>query len=245
MVNQKVFIMEITIFLLSFIIRINKLIFDPVLMRDSTLYLNLVTKWSISNNIEDVSNVTPVFPLLPLWIIKQFMLFIYHAEYAGRSLSIFLGSSIPVIGFVLARKATNSIRVAIVTAFLLMIHPVLLAFSVQTMRENYYLVTIMLMIMSIIDAIKKRDSIKWCCAGALCAISCFCRYEAFEFLVLFPVIVLGFYLAKRVPKKEIGKSFLLFYSFYMILFAFLAFVLIRDYSFVNKIGLYYELARAK
>jgi len=185
------------IFGVSLVFRLMKMLLDPVLMRDSVLYLSLAESWFETGNYAHTL-VDTASPPLPLWSIKTFLAAGFNAEVAGRSLSIFFGSLTPVAGFLFTLKLCNNIRIALISALLLAIHPGLVAFSVQPLRENYYIFFDGLLLAMIAVSIKKDSMLNWGLCGFFLSLAYFCRFEAVEFLLIVPFIIAVLFFCRKI-----------------------------------------------
>ena len=74
-------------------------------------------------------------------------------------------------------------------AGILAAHPSLVSYSIQPMRENYYMVSMGLLLIFAIDAWKRKSQMKWMLCGVMCAVAVFCRYEALEMMIILPVVM--------------------------------------------------------
>lgn len=224
----------IGLFLTSLTARLIKLVLDPVLLRDSTKYVELAERWFRTGNYESVLIDGVKRPPLPLFTIKFMIQQGFGSELAGRSLSIFFGTMIPVIGFLLAKEITRSARISFATAFLLIVNPNLIEYSVQPLRENYYMVAFGLALLFLFKAVNTRAYHKWgVYSGLATSIAFLCRYEAIELFMVFLIIIgCGFY------QKKIGVfGFIRCSSVFAVSFILSTVLLIpvinSDYSFLS------------
>lgn len=174
----------LAIFLVSIVIRFVKLFFEPLLLRDAALYLRLAEIWHKTGEYLEITKDESRIPPLPLWCIKTLTDFIGNPEISGRSISLFLGGLIPVIGFVAARKITHNIRFSLIAALCFVFHPNLVAYSTQPLRENYYIFLIGLLLIVMIRNFTRTGVAGWIACGVIIGIAFFCRLEALEFLII-------------------------------------------------------------
>ena len=221
------------IFLFSLATRELKLVLDPMLQRDSVLYLTLAETWQETGvYAETIGTVVPPFHLFT--IVKMMDLGL-NAEVAGRSLSLFLGAMIPVLGYIISYNIFKDITTSLIGVLCLSLHPTLVAYSIQPLRENYYIFMLGLIIIFIIYGIKKRSLAEWGLCGCVTAIAVFCRYEALElfFLYLFIGLVLFF------NKKTSAKRFVVAVFIVLLTFILTSLILISitdgDITFIKSI----------
>ena len=194
----------VLIFVSALLFRLMKLILDPGLMRDSTLYLQWAENWRETGDYYfTVLGNQVKTAVLPVWLIKTFMGLGFGSEITGRTLSIFLGSLIPVFGFLAALRACGRIRIALLSALLLIFHPDLVAYSVQALRDNYYLFFESVLLLTIVDGCRNDSVLKWSACGVLVSLLSFCRYEGLEFLAIVPLVIFMFSVFRKGRRKRV------------------------------------------
>lgn len=228
---------SIFLFIVSLLIRIIKLATDPLLMRDAANYLLMAERWFDSNNYDltfrQYSGV--VVPPLPVWIIKQTMIFGFGSEITGRAINLFAGSIIPVVAFILFYNISRRIKLSTATGLLISINPNLVSCSIQPLRENLYLVFCIIALVYLTKSSKGIISGLYCLWGAVfCILSIFCRYEAFELIPLCIAIILLHFKTHRSLPLLINN--LICYGIGMISSSIIFFYIIGcDLSFINRI----------
>lgn len=202
----------VLIYAASLLVRLGKLLIDPSLVRDAALYLNWINSWVETGDFYFlVLGKAPLVPPVSLWSIKTLMEFTgIDAEIAGRTLSLFLGSLIPVIGFFFALRFTRNIRISLVSALLLAVHPRLVEFSVQPIRENWYIFFNAALVFVLCEAVRKSTALKWGACGGFLALSAFSRFEALEFFPIAAMILLFLFIFKKISLKEMLRSGIVF-----------------------------------
>lgn len=202
----------ILIYAAALLARLGKLLIDPSLVRDAALYLNWVNSWVETGDFYFlVLGKAPLVPPVSLWSIKTMVeLTGVDAETAGRALSLFLGSLVPVIGFYFALRFTRSIRIALVSALLLVIHPRLVEFSVQPIRENWYIFFNAALLFVLCEAVRRSSVVKWGACGVFLALSAFSRFEGLEFVPVVALVLLLLWFFRKITLKEMVLSGLVF-----------------------------------
>lgn len=227
----------LTIFFMSFAVRLVKLVFDPLLLRDGALYLRLAETWYKTGDYLEITKQESRIPPLPLWCIKTLMNFTGDSEIAGRAISIFLGGVIPVIGFIAARKITHHIRISLIAALCFVLHPNLVSYSIQPLRENYFIILIGLLLIVVIQNFRNTRTAGWIVCGTLIGIAFFCRLEAVEFLIIVAIEIAFLKLRKNNTLsfiKTIGIFLLAFILTSLSLFSFTD----GDFFFIKRAQLY-------
>lgn len=237
--NNKKNIIELAIFLISLLARFVKLLVDPILLRDSTLYLNYVFEWNDTASIQSILEKESMFPVFPIYLIRQLTFFVYNEEIAGRSLSIFLGALIPLICFKIFIKFF-SCKIALATSILVIFHPLLLIVSVQPMRESYYLLFSLLFFQCFVCYLIHKHLFTLCFASFFCTAAIFSRYETLEFIFYIPFILFVFSANKKLSLKNAGYALLVFYFSLLVFMIVFSVIIGSDFSFLRKVYIFSE-----
>lgn len=198
----------------SILIRLNMLFFDPIVSRDGALYSLLSDNQLATEQIRDDLNQIKI--VMPLYIICQQKVarLIGSGEKAGISINIFLGSLIPIFGYIICRKLHLKSWTALLTSIFLSIHPSLCRLSIQPQRDILYLFLCGLSLVYIIESVQRNIIYNSCFAGFYLGLGFLTRIEAFE-IVLYAVLsyfVLFWVLHKKF-KRFLLSSFSIIASF--------------------------------
>ena len=228
----------VVVFLVSLAIRLAKLIVDPLIMRDAAQYLDLAEIWFESGRYSDTFLFGNVVPPLHLFSIREMMQLGFSSDVCGRSLALFFGSAIPVLGFLAAYRIRHKIGMAFLMAWILAANPSLVSYSIQPMRENYYMFSMGVILILAIDAWKRQSQMKWMLCGVMCAVALFCRYEALEMIVILPVVMLMAKWKQHLPYHRLVKNLVSFFLAIGVSTILLLSMTGFDASFLNKITRY-------
>ena len=243
---EKKGILIVLIFFLSLFFRFLKLLIDPLLSRDASLYLSLAENWNeTASYSQTFNNLSYIVPPLPLWLTKTGLQLGFPAEVFARTLGLYLGALIPVIGFLTVQKISNNIRVSIISALLLAINPNLVYYSIQPLREVYYLFFCVMLLSTLVSAIKFSSLKDWILCGIYTSCGFFCRYEAFEFIIICPCILIILRLTHRIINKRFVLGLFLFFFSTIITCIILLFIttgfdasfLLKALSYIFKRGI--------
>lgn len=236
--THKRLILIATIFILSFAIRLLRLYIDPQLLRDSVLYIELADIWSETSNYSDIIAKGTITPPLPLYFIKELMNLGFSAEIAGRSLSLFTGAFVPVIGYFLAQNIFKNHIISLLFSLFLTINPALVFYSTQPLRESNYLFFTMFSGLFGIKAIIQQRKMDWVLCGCFISLSFFCRYESLELLVAIPLIVLFLILWGKMHLKNSIQNVAFLYLGFCFVSLTLIIMIGCGFSFIKRISEY-------
>ena len=234
-------IIYLVIFFVSITIRLFKMISEPLLLRDAAYYLLMAELWNKTGEYMEILKGHESVPPFHLWSIKTLMNICGDSEIAGRSISIFLGGLIPVIGFILAREITHSIRFSLIAALCFILHPNLVSYSTQPLRENYYILLVGLLLIAMVRNIRETRTTGWIVCGAIVGGAVLCRYEILEFLVFVTAEIAVLELKKNRIVPFLKSTGIFFLVFVMTSFSLLVFMGC-NYSSIYKIKTYYNRA---
>ena len=227
----------IAIFLLSLVPRIVKTIIDPLLMRDSALYVTLAETWANTGKYQETIDGGIIIPPLPILIVKELILLGFDGEIAARSISLFLGSIIPLLGYYITKEIFKKKGIAVLCTAILLIHPTLISYSSQPLRENFYLFFECLLIIEIIYILKKGfDSFDLILCGILSACIIFCRYEGLEILIILPTVLLYKTFKYQDRLQRLSFKILLYFSVFFASSFVLLLSVDFNTSFIKKIA---------
>ena len=228
----------VPIFMVSLAIRLAKMIVDPLLMRDCAVYLELAEIWHRSGVYSDTLLYGIVIPPLPLFLIKEMMKTGFSPEVCSRSIALFLSSFIPVFGFIGTYRLFLNKKTALFMAGILAVHPSLVLYAGQPLRENNYMFALGLLFVFFADAIRTRSAMKWALCGAACTLAFFCRYEALEMIVILPLVIFLVRWKSHLPYRYCRDSLCVFFLAIIASTAILLSVTGYDCSFLYKVKRY-------
>ena len=212
--KQAIFCICVLIYAVAVLFRLAAFLLNPLLSRDPALYLTQADLWYETGDYMQTFLPGIVVPPLPLWIMKTALQTGFQAEIAGRTIAMVLGAFLPVAGVLFAWKITRKIRIGLIAALLVIIHPELVSYSFQPLRENFYFFFEALLLVTLVDAIQKDHVMKWALCGCFLSLSFFCRYEALQFLAVIPFLLALLLLCRKIKLKQafldISAFFLLF-----------------------------------
>lgn len=193
--NNRQFII-LGIFVFSVAVRLLYMYCAPLLSRDAVAYVMLV--------LDPASCDIQVPPLLNLCMSGLYALGI-PPHIGGRIVNILAGSLLPVVLYLTAGELGWAKRWQCTAAVLASVHPMLVLYSVDILRESLYLFFAALTVYCVILGIRKRVC-WWAAAGVTSAMAAASRLEALEFLMLIPIILLLAWVYKLCDFRKIFLS---------------------------------------
>ena len=208
----------VLIYLIALLVRMTKMVLDPTLTRDGATYLIWVENWidtgSFFFSFFHRDDMVPPFSLWTIKVLTQSTGL--NVEIAGRSISMFIGSMFPVIGFLFVLRLCRNIRIALLTAFLLIFQPDMVLYSSQPMRESCYVFFTGILLFALMEAIRESTVFKWMLCGVFLALSACCRFEALEFIAIIPAILAILFLFKKIRLKEMVLNASMFFLVFIL-----------------------------
>ena len=173
--------------------------FSPTLGRDSVNYVSLIQLWHDTGSFSGVLEARPDFwfPPLSLFLAKILTDCGIGAESAAVGLNIFFGCMLPLIMFGIARVVTESTKIALASAALVAVNPVMIELSVEAQRDVPYLFFCGLLIFFFCCAVRHGRWYYWIGAGVAFAFSFLIRYETLELLPVIGIYLLALLIFRK------------------------------------------------
>lgn len=185
--------------------------FDPLLVRDGAKYLYQAELWNESGVYSKTyEHGGDYIPPLPLYILKESLKSGYTTEVCGRSIALMLGSILPVLGYFLGKRLFKKESISLMIGILLSVNPGLVKYSIQPLRENFYLFTGFIVLYELFFIRKENMLRNAFLCGLFTTISFFCRYEAAEFVAIFFLVTIFMLFGKKIPHSLFWKSAICF-----------------------------------
>ena len=163
----------------------------PFISRDSIQYLNAAARWA-----EKGSYDLFYFPPLPCFIMKLLIQLGFSPDSAGHIYSFTTGLFIPLAAYILILKVTSNRRLARYSAIMLTVHPLLMLFAVEPLRDGLFLLLSLLAMIAAFEGLKTQKVLPWLIGSVFTAAAWCCRFEALE-LVLLAFLALSVAVAKK------------------------------------------------
>lgn len=203
------------IYATALLVRATKITLDPALERDAGVYLSWVEHWTATGDyFYSFFGRVGLVPPLSLWLIKTLKLTGFSTEIAGRSISMFLGSLLPVVGFFFAWRICRNIRIALLAALVLILHPNLVEYSCQPLRESCYTFFNCILLFTFMEAVRKTTVFNWAACGVALSLTAYTRFEALEFILFAPLLLAALCWLRKMNWKDAIRSTAVFYFFF-------------------------------
>lgn len=227
----------IIILLLSLSLKLLCRHFNPMLSRDSGLYVRLIREWYEYGNFCGLAEWDKFyFPPLPLFLAKTLMGLHLSAETAGILLNLTLGTFTPLLTAGIAYEITRKKHPAVFSALLTAVAPAINHLSADVLREIPYFFFSGLALWFTAKGIRQKKWYWWPMAAIAVACAVFSRFEAIEFLLLIPLSLVCLRIARHFSWKQVlGYGSIFFLSFFIFVFSMLCFMrkqnaLLPDYK---------------
>ena len=189
---------------------------EPKLVRDGISYLN----WSFSNTTAEIqdpffleSNAPPLLVATLRLLPKDKQ----QREFIARTIILLLSTLvIPSVFLLFYELSARNHLFAYGGAFLTVIHPSLIEYSHQILRETPYLVSSAAMILCIVCAWKYQKKLFWGIGGTLGAFALMFRWESLELLPIWIFFLVSGYVFFPKKRVEIITGTFIFWIFFLI-----------------------------
>ena len=122
----------------------------------------------------------------------------------------------------------------LLAAILLVFHPDLVQYSGQPLRENPYVFFDGLLLLLIVESIRKSTALKWAGCGILLSLTAYCRFEALEFTVIVPFILAALCSFRKMNVKDAVRNSATFYLSFCLTYILLLTCVDFDYEFITR-----------
>lgn len=185
--GDSVFIIALGWMLAGWVVRVIYLITYQAPVRDAFKYKKQIEMWSLTGSIPDMK----YFPPLPSFFFKTINN-IFQGEIIRESTiaNLFFGLIIILLTVLIAAQYTSDIRILFLIGGMAATHPSFVHYSCQMLRENLFLLTILLSFSLLIHYLKKRNIIFLILSSVFLGAGFLCRSESMEVLVIYIIILL-------------------------------------------------------
>lgn len=175
-------------------------IMEPVLGRDSVLYIDLARVWHETGSIDGAIAYWPRFwfPPLSLYLGTLLMKCGLSPEWAMVGMNLVMGCCLPLIIYGLAKVVTESERIALCSAVLIAVNPSVIRLALEAQRDMPYMFFCGLSWLFVCLGIRHEKVRNWLVAGILFSFSLLIRYETLEFVPVFGI----YFIYRLIREKE-------------------------------------------
>lgn len=220
------------VLLFAFAIRLLYLYCYPVQPRDSFLYLNFIEDFNKLKTL-DTETIIPPLSIYLMGLFRKF--FNIPAIKSAIIVNMIAGVSIVLFIFKIVQNIFKNFTCGIISGIIASTHSRLIEYSCKALRENIYLLFLVIFFYELIQRDKKEPKTSIFCGIATCL--CFlCRFEGFELFIIFP-----FYLGYKLIIRELNIRKAIQYEAIFVISACLTLYLTNQimglslsyYSFIN------------
>lgn len=198
--------------LFGLLLRLLLLYLEPMISPDSIFYLDAAEEWSehgMSGLLASKRGFA--IPLLLLFLLNLVHACGFPYEISGLIVNVFLGCAMIPLFYFAALWIFNDRRTALFAALLAAIHPSLIEYSTDILRETPMIFFMLLILFFIARAERKGVPSLWIPAGFFATAACLTRYEALELIpLIFFYLLISFFFGKEdcVRRKVLKKTLL-------------------------------------
>lgn len=217
--NKKDTLIVSLLFLSAFLIRFLLLSTEEMISTDAVQYLTLGKNIMLGKGfLSDGSHFPDIIrpPLYPV-LVALSHLFIQDLELAGRVVSILFGSLLVIPLFLLTRDFFGR-KPAILSAILILMHPVLTETSISACTDATFFFVLTLALLFGWLAVDRKKTIYYFITGILFAISYLTRQVGLLFFLMYLFVILLFLRWDSMSLKYILKGFTSLLIGFLILF---------------------------
>lgn len=206
--HQTLFLLT-AVCLFGLLLRLLLLYLEPMISPDSIFYLDAAEEWSEHGmNGLLASKRGFAIPLLLLFLLKLVHNCGLPYETSGLIVNIFFGVALMPLFYFTSLWIFNDRRTALFAALLAAIHPSLIEYSTDILRETPMIFFMLLVLFFIACAERTERPILWIPAGFFATAACLTRYEALELipLVFFYLLICFFFGGKKYARSKALKK---------------------------------------
>lgn len=175
--------------------------------RDSAHYLGYIEQWYNASWSNYYSFMNEMYqPPLFFYLAQLLMHFNVSPLFASLTINFFWGSTIPIIGYLLAKKIGKNSFFAFITMLVLLFHPSLNRLSIEAQRDIGYIALLSIGILMLIKAITENNLYCVSLAGLFGGLSLLLRIEGIELLPLAGILLF----VKKKNLSDFCKKIMLF-----------------------------------
>lgn len=215
MMKNKIVIL--LLFLLALFVRLYFLSYPKIIESDGVIYTRLAESLIKGEGFIDLDGgkSTIIRPLYPI-LIGVTDKIIHNLEVSGRIISIFFGSLIPLMIYLISKDIFER-KTAILSAIFIAISPITASASIEVMTEAVYTFVISSGILCLYYALKKGVNFKFFIAGFIWGLSYLTRPEGIGYLILCLLLVIFVnFIKASLGRRIIFASWFIFGAFFTV-----------------------------
>jgi dolichyl-phosphate-mannose--protein O-mannosyl transferase len=200
--KKKIINYLLLIILLSFTVRTVKVLTNPIVCRDSILYIKMADTWAELGAKEALVGYIPPAYVFILAMGQKYL--DLRPETVGNIVGVILGSLIPLAVFWIAFSLFDCYKLALIAALLAAIQPYLIRTSTLILRDAVYVPMLSCAFAFAASAIKSKSILNWCLFAVFIAIAAMSRYEG---LFVVPIFFIWALYELFTSKQSLLKRF--------------------------------------
>ncbi len=172
------------IVLIALLTRLYVVVNAATIAVDSATDLRLAEAFTEGKYMSGIDKARP--PLHP-FLVSLIWYVVGDLELSARILSLICGLIVVPLGFVLAKRLYRDENLAFLTALLIAIHPYLIRYSGETLREGlYYLLAMLVILCGLKGAVERKPKYMFLC-GVISILGYLNKHAFIGFLIIFSI----------------------------------------------------------
>lgn len=178
---------------------------NPVISSDGAGYLEMVKIWQSAGHYDEIPD-SDWIPAFPLFLIKCLADCGISPEVAGVGISMLVGSTLPLLVYLMAQEIQDDKRVSLAAAMLMTFNPSMIELAREVQRDMLYIGLCGWAIFFGLKGLMQKKWWLWIPAGVLGSLAALCRYETFEWIPILIIVFLIFGVKKEISWKMMGQQ---------------------------------------
>ena len=173
----------------ALLFRLLRAYFDTGVEDDALLYLKMAHSWADLGAGAAYTHCNWIPPLWP-WLLSRSVLIGLNPNIFGEFLGALLGSLLPLFVYHTGQRLEICKKASLFAAILVAVHPLLIRYSVDNIRDSLYIPLFSASLYCAISAVKTQNYHWWLTLGFTCGLGLLTRREAPEILII-PMLYAG------------------------------------------------------
>jgi len=205
------------IMLFAFALRIGRCLVVTHMDKDSVMYIGVGKKLA-HDGIKTAFERNPRIPPLYIFTIACGEYMGIDGETAGRAVSVLAGTLLTLAGFMVGWSLFKNANLALISAFLIAVHPFLIVISEDVMRDSLFDTLIAFSLAFALMGSEKGKFWQWGLSGLFAGLATLTRSEGSVMILAIPIWIIVDLFVKRSEFKKTLFKFIPSFFFALLIF---------------------------